>query len=346
MTGADRIPLSIVTGFLGSGKTTLLRRVLARAGLENSCLFVNEIADSGVDDRLLRSITDTVRLIKGGCVCCAARDDLRTALLDLVETNSGSGDVKRIILETTGMANPAPLIEAIVGHPVLNDRIRINGVLALADCLNACANVSTYPEFANQIASADIVVMTKSDMADDDAVKSAIELVRGLNPYANIICGDDGRVAEFLEYGVTMPGISAPGERASLPRPSSAPHSDIRAFRISLEESCDWTFFAIWLSLLVHAHGSHILRVKGLLDIAGINAPVAINCVQNIVYFPEHLVDWPDADRQSLLVFIVRKLEPDRILQSLRAFLGSDRPYLLPPERRHARDGLELTTSL
>ena len=175
MTKGNRIPLSIVTGFLGSGKTTLLRRLLESPGLKNTILLVNEIADSGVDDRLLRAITGDVRLLSGGCICCTARDSLLAVLLDLVETGSERGTVERIVIETTGLANPGPLIEAIVGHPFLNARIRINGVIALADCVNTRANAETYPEFANQIAGADAIVMAKTDLADQDSIETTLD---------------------------------------------------------------------------------------------------------------------------------------------------------------------------
>ncbi|MGD9812271.1 MAG: GTP-binding protein [Sphingobium sp.] len=332
-----------MTGFLGSGKTTLLRRVLAAPGLEGSCVLVNEVADTGVDDRLLKSVAGDVRLVEGGCVCCTARDELRSILLGLVETVSDVDDRQRIILETTGLAHPAPLIEAIAAHPVLHARIRLNGVLTAVDCTDANENARSFVEFTNQVIGADAVVITKADLVDEDAVDRTIDLVHGLNPYAAVTTANADTVGAFLKHGVTGSGIESRVGR--MPSHSPLPHSGIRTFRIALEGDCDWTAFAIWLSLLVHAHGSHILRVKGLLDVAGAGAPVAINCVQSLVYFPEHLDGWPDTDRRPMLIFIVRNLEPALVLKSLRAFLRSDRPTLLPDRAECAYDTAEAATS-
>jgi G3E family GTPase len=330
-----RLPLSIVTGFLGSGMTTLLRRVLANPEIDRSCVLVNEMADIGVDHRLLHQVNGSVLLLKNGCVCRSVRDDLREALLELVEADEDAGGAERIIVETTGMANPAPMIKTIVSYPILNDRIRINGVLTLVDCANAESSFNNYQEYSNQIAAADQIVLTKCDLVADRTVEVVLDIVRGLNPYAGINFGDDQRVIEFLQNGegsFDAPYRALP-HRARAPKsvPSlPPPHSHLESFCISLEETCEWTAFAVWLSLLIHAHGNQILRVKGLLCVNPGQAPVAINCVQNLVYFSEHLDEWPDADRRSILVFIVRALDPANVLRSLRTFLGTDRPILLP----------------
>jgi G3E family GTPase len=330
-----RLPLSIVTGFLGCGKTTLLRRVLANPDIDRSCVLVNEMADIGVDHRLLYQVNGSVLLLKNGCVCCSVRDDLREALLELVEADEDARGAKRIIVETTGMANPAPMIQTIASHPILNDRIRINGVLTLVDCVNAESSFNNYSEYSNQIAAADQIFFTKCDLVTDQTVDIVLDIVRGLNPYACINFDDDRRVIEFLQNGGGSSDAQyrAPPHRARAPKSvSSLPpsQSDIEVFCISFEETCEWTAFAVWLSLLIHAHGNKILRVKGLLSVNSGQAPVAINCVQNLVYFPEHLDEWPDADRASILVFIVRALDPANILRSLRTFLGCDRPVMLP----------------
>ena len=227
------------------------------------------------------------------------------------------------------MANPGPLIDAIAGHQMLNARIRINGVIALADCVNTRANAETYPEFANQIAGADAILLAKTDLADQDGIETTLATVKAVNPYADVISGD-ADVIEFLKNKMAEANLFA----GRTPAPGRAPlrHSNVQAFCVALEESHDWTVFALWLSLLVHAHGRQVLRVKGLLNIAGLDAPVVVNCVQNLVYFPEHLAAWPDAKKVSVLVFIVRDIEAACVLQSLRTFLESDLPRLLPSE--------------
>lgn len=335
MTRVGRLPLTIVTGFLGSGKTTVLRRLLARSEMEKSLVLVNEMADIGVDQRLLQSVNGSVRLVKGGCICCTARDELRSVLLELVETRANANDVNRIILETSGLTNPAPLIETIAGHSVLNNRIRVKEVLTLIDCVNAESNLRDYSEFSCQVACADHILMTKTDIVNEQTVESVAHMIRGLNPFAKIIADEDCIVAALQGRGSSAAPVALPRHRHYTASPLL--HSDIRAFCISLEEeACDWTDFAIWLSLLVHAHGRRILRIKGLLDLGGAGLPVAINCVQELVYLPEHLDDRPGMDSRSLLAFIVRDLEPARILQSLRTFLRTDRPHLLSHQAQAA----------
>ena len=328
MTQPDRrLPLTVVTGFLGSGKTTFLRNILEAEEMRNTYVLVNEVADIGVDHKLLQPMAGSVVLLRNGCVCCTVRDDLRKALLELVESTSGSQAFDRIVVETTGLADPKSMIETIVSHPLLDSRIRIGGVMTLVDCVNAESQLDTNSEFVAQIVAADCVIATKVDLVDRDAIARTAAIVGRLNPIAHMVVGIGGRDAiDALVRGAdrgiatctwSLDEIRDPGRHAPA-------HTDVTTFAIALDRSCDWTTFAAWLSLLTHAHGERVLRVKGLLDVAPGASPVLINCVRNLVYFPEHLDQWPDADRESILVFIVRSLDPQAILRSLRAFIGVD----------------------
>lgn len=328
MTPPGKLPLVIVTGFLGSGKTTLLRRFLARQEMEDSFVLVNEIADVDFDQSLLPPMKGSVRCVKRGCICCTAREEFRSLLLHLVETNADGGDISRIILETSGMTNPAPLIETVVGNSVLNNRIAVTGILTLVDCVNAESHFKDYPEFSMQVACADRILLTKTDIATDQTIKAVTALIRSLNPFADIVA-DENRLIAALQ------GRASPVDRMplrpyhNLAQPLSA-HSDIRAFCISLENTCRWSDFAIWLSLLLYAHGDRILRIKGLLDLGDSGGRVAINCVQELVYFPEHLDDRRHVDARSTVAFIVRGLEPERIVGSLQRFFPTGRLQLVP----------------
>lgn len=333
MTQPDRrLPLTVVTGFLGSGKTTFLRNILEAVEMRNTYVLVNEIADIGVDHKLLKPMAKSVVLLRNGCVCCTVRDDLRTALLELVESASGTHAFDRIVVETTGLADPMSMIETIVSHPLLDSRIRIGGVVTLVDCVNAEAQLEANPEFGAQIVAADCVIATKIDLVDSEAIARTAAIVGRLNPVARMVVGSGGRDAvDALVRGADK-GFAACtrslGEIRGAGR-STPIHTDVTTFAIALDRACDWTAFAAWLSLLIHAHGERVLRVKGLLDVAPGAAPVLINCVRNLVYFPEHLDRWPDADRESILVFIVRDLDPRLILRSLRAFVGVDSARLV-----------------
>ena len=326
MTQPDRrLPLTVVTGFLGSGKTTFLRNILDLVEMRNTYVLVNEIADIGVDHKLLKPMAKSVVLLRNGCVCCTVRDDLRTALLELVESASVSYAFDRIVVETTGLADPMSMIETIVSHPLLDSRIRIGGVVTLVDCVNAEAQLDANPEFGAQIVAADYVIATKADLVDSNVIARTAAIVEHLNPIARMVVGINGRDAvDALVRGAdrvfssrtrAFKEISGAGCGAPM-------HTDVTTFAITLDRACDWTAFAAWLSLLTHAHGERVLRIKGLLDVAPGAAPVLINCVRNLVYFPEHLDRWPDADRESTLVFIMRGLDPQSILRSLRAFVG------------------------
>lgn len=325
MTLLGKLPLVIVTGFLGSGKTTLLRRILARQEMENSFVLVNEIVDADFDQRLLPPGKSSVCCVKHGCICCTARQEFKSILLDLVETNTGGNDVRRIVLETSGMTNPAPLIETIVGNSVLNNRIAVTGVMTLVDCVNAESSSKDYPEFGMQVASADHIVLTKTDLVADRTTRIVAALIRNLNPFAEIVADENGLAAVLQGHTPSverLPALSDHDRDAPL-----LSHSDIRAFCISVENTCRWTDFAIWLSLLLHAYGRKILRIKGVLDL-GNSSRVAINCVQELVYFPEHLDGGHNADACSTVAFIVRGLEPERILQSLKQFFPNNRLHL------------------
>ena len=313
---AERLPVALVTGFLGSGKTTLLSRLLARAELGETAVIVNELGEVAIDHHLLRRVDERTVLLSSGCLCCTLRGDLADELRDLLSRRT-RGDVppfRRVLVETTGLADPAPILNTLLVEPVVRHHYEPGTVLATVDALNGLGQLEREPETVKQVVVADRLVVTKTDVADRDEVARLEERLRALNPAAELLEASFGEV----EPGVLL----ATGDRdpRELRIPKAPAHAgDLHPFVLFLERPVDWTAFGIWLTMLLQARGSDLLRVKGLLDVGG-PGPVVLNGVQNVVYPPEHLEAWPDGDRRSRIVFIARGIEKREVEASLAAF--------------------------
>ena len=326
---ASLIPLNIVTGFLGSGKTTLLQRLLRAPKLQNTAVLVNEFGEVGLDHRLLQGVTESTLLLDNGCICCAIRGDLQEALRQLLSQRA-RGDVPafdRIVVETSGLADPVPIAYTVMAEPVLQHHLRLGGIVTTVDAVNGIAQLSNYPESVKQAAVADRLIVTKSDLAEPGTVDALHASLRRLNrsaPIHDATNYSDGLLTDDI-YDAESKAREIDGWRAadgdSHDHPLEHEHADdVQSFSLSFDARMDWTAFGIWLSMLLNRHGEHVLRVKGLLNLEGLPTPVLINGVQHIVHPPSHLAAWPDGDRRSHLIFIVRGLARERIEASLAAF--------------------------
>ena len=338
MTDADLIPVNIVTGFLGSGKTTLLKRLLASPGLANTAVLVNELGEVALDHLLLRHVDETTVVLPSGCICCAIRDDLRAAILDLYSKREQGAipGFDRLVIETTGLADPAPIIATLVTDPVLRHHFRLGDVVTTVDAVNGAGHLAQYAESVKQVAVADRVVLTKTDLAGRAEAEALRAACRRYNPAAPIFEStvDPIGPAELFAHDVASPTGRRQdasrwwqAETAATTPPETAAAGDVHrhardiyAFSVTFERALDWTAFGIWLTMLLHAHGENVLRVKGILQVIGAPAPVVIHAVQHLVHAPVHLDGWPAADRDTRLVFIVRKLPRQVIERSLAAF--------------------------
>jgi G3E family GTPase len=320
---ADRLPVALVTGFLGSGKTTLLSRLLGRPELGESAVIVNELGEVAIDHHLLRRVDERTVLLGNGCVCCTLRGDLADELRDLLSRRT-RGEIpafRRVLVETTGLADPAPILNTLLAEPVVKHHFSPGVVIATVDALNGLAQLEREPETLKQVVVADRLVVTKADVAERRGVERLRRRLGALNP-----------VAEVLEvsWGEAEPAVLlAPGDRD--PRglrleDEEAPSHDggLRPFVVFLEQAVDWTAFGIWLTMLLQSRGGDVLRVKGLLDV-GAAGPVVLNGVQHVVHPPEHLDAWPDDDHRSRLVFIARGIEQSDLEASLAAFAAAAR---------------------
>lgn len=328
MTG-ERTPLTLITGFLGSGKTTLLARLLTDPLLGDAVVLVNEVGEIPLDHHLLRQVDEKTMIMDSGCVCCTIRSDLVDELRDL-EARVHRGEIpafKRVIVETTGLADPVPVLATLLQDPMLGAHYMADGVVTCVDAVNAPLQAERQHEWTKQVVVADRVVLTKTDLEDGDA-GAARALVERVNPVAEVIVGVAGEVPAERLIGL---GVLAEDRRAEQvqawieaverdPHHGHDHHSGVRAFGLRFEEPLDWTMFALWLAMLLQARGDDVLRVKGLLDTGSDEGPLVLHGVQHVIHPPAHLDGWPDEDRVSRIVLICRGITREEVEASLTAF--------------------------
>jgi G3E family GTPase len=326
---AERLPVVLVTGFLGSGKTTLIAALLRHPAMGEAAVLVNELGEAAIDHHLVRRVDERTVVLGSGCVCCSLRGDLRDELRDLLARRA-RGEVppfERVVVETTGLADPAPVLSTLLTEPVLRHQYALEAVVATVDAVAGAATLDRHPESVKQAAVADTLLVTKADAAAEAEVAALEARLRALNPVAELRRVSFGAVAaEVVLRARAREAPVAGGGRVAAPEHGGHVHAgDVRAFTLVLDEPLDWDAFAVWLTMLLHARGLDVLRVKGLLDV-GAPGPVLLDGVQHMVHPPRHLGAWPDADRRSRIVFITRGIEREAVEASLRAFAGLARP--------------------
>jgi G3E family GTPase len=332
---ADLTPVNLITGFLGSGKTTLLQRLLGDPALGDTAVLINEFGEVGLDHHLLERIDDTMVLLQSGCLCCTIRGELSQSIKDLHSRRERGlvPNFRRLVIESTGLADPFPILSTVRADPVLRHHFRLGNVIATVDAVNGAAQLARQPECTKQVAVADRLVLTKTDLADGATADALVARLRRLNPSAPLWRAADDQLdaAALLSHDlVALGGKSALAQRWFAQEVEVEPHAHdrnrhgdaIHAFSLIFDRPLDWTLFGLWLTMLLHRHGNAVLRVKGILNVEGSPAPVAVHGVQHLVHPPIHMTAWPDDDRRSRLVFIVEGLERGVIERSLMAFLA------------------------
>jgi G3E family GTPase len=316
----NRRRVSVITGFLGSGKTTLLGKVLSNPVMKNTAVLVNEFGKVGLDHHLLKRLDEQTILIGGGCLCCTVRDDLVKGLRELLDSEH-RGEVERldrVIVETSGLADPAPILFTIVTDPVLQHHFSVESVIVAVDAVNGVLHLDRQPESIKQVSVADKILITKTDIASPEVVEQLIMRLHSINPSAEVIksvYGDIDVGSLFNSHGQSFLESMVP-QSLNL---SGMHMPDTRSVSLSFDEPIDWNAFGLWLSMLLHARGEDVLRVKGLINV-GEEGPVLLNGVQHIIHPPEHLPSWPTEDRRSHVIFIMRNIDPQEIITSLQAF--------------------------
>lgn len=332
MSGSP-IPVNVLTGFLGSGKTSLLQRSIASPALRNAAVIINEFGELGLDHLLVETIENGMVLLQSGCVCCTVREDLGQALRDLYERRA-DGRVPafdRVVIETTGLADPAPVVATLLHEPVVRHHYRAANVIVTVDIINLARHLAEAPEATKQIAMADRVVVTKTDIAEPGAFDRAAAAIAALNGVAPITDVAQAEAESLFARDAFEPGtraqeiaswLAAADGDAGHPHHGGhghEAHGAVQTFAVETREPIDWALFGIWLSMLLHRHGERVLRVKGILLVEGSETPVVVNGVQHLIHPPVHLETWP-CDRCSKIVFIVRDLDAEAVRRSLLTF--------------------------
>jgi G3E family GTPase len=313
MSGAPAtLPITVLTGFLGSGKTTLLQRAVRAPGFAETAVLVNEIGEIGLDHHLVETVDGPVLELPGGCLCCAVREDLAQSLRGLLARRA-DGTVKpfrRLVIETTGLADPAPILYTLGADPELDEALDAARIVTTVDALTGAATLARFPEAARQVAVADRVLITKTDLAAPAADLAArLDALNAGAPRARLPGGDDAAALLFDLPGTTRPALP--------PADLHAAHShNIDVHTIVLTRPVSRLDFAKALGGLAMAHGEDLLRVKGLVAFADRpERPAVIQGAQHAIQQPVWLERWPDGARRSWLVFIVHAIPRATILE-------------------------------
>lgn len=367
----EPLPLSVFTGFLGAGKTTLLNRLLKDPALADTAVLVNEVGDIGIDHNLYEIVEEGVILLSSGCLCCAVRGDLVNSLENLLRArdNGRCKPFQRVVIETTGIADPASVIHIIMTQPYLTLRYRLDGVVTLVDAVNGMKTLDHHEEAVKQAAMADRIVITKTDLPEGAAELPALRArLKKLNPAAIVLEGAVSAEA-LINAGLYNPESKIPDvarwlrEEAVIAAEEDAHHhhhhghehdhhhhhghhhhdqasrhdASIKAFSIATETPVALNTLEMFLDLLRSAHGDKILRMKGIVQLADDpERPVVFHVVQHLMHPPARLDAWPDADRRSRMVFITKDLAPEMVRKMFAAFQGV--PQIDTPDKAALTD--------
>ncbi len=360
------IPLTLLTGFLGAGKTTLLNKLLKDPALADTAVIINEFGEVSLDHLLVDYIGDNLVLLQSGCLCCTLRGDLVDGLEKLLrDLDNGRCQFRRVLLETTGLADPAPVLQTAMAHPYLVKRFRLDGVITVVDAVNGETTLDSYPEAVKQAAVADRIVLTKTDLASDDQRAGIAARLHTLNPAASILDAAKGEATadRLLNCGLYDPERKIPDVKKWLAAEAYADAQDhshdhshshdhghghhhhdvnrhddhISSFVLTTDKPISAGTLDMFLELLRASHGAKLLRIKGIVQLAEMpDNPVVVHGVQHVFHPTARLERWPDDDHRSRLVFITRDLPERTVRELFEAFIGVARPDM--PDRAALTD--------
>jgi len=324
---AGLIPVSVITGFLGSGKTTLVNRLLKRPEMNRVAVVVNELGEIGVDNDLVEVSSEQMMLLNNGCLCCVLRGDLQETLRDLfLKRRTGEViDFDRVVIETTGLADPAPVMQTLITDTLLLEQYRLDCVVTLVDAVNAPGQLAQFTEPVKQIALADRLVVTKADLVSPAQLDRLTERLNAINPRAPVRVARHGEIelAFLIDVGLRRTRARLEDIERWLGDAGVHGHDEdghrhdanVKSFVLRFEKPMPWAAFAQCMEVLTALRGPDLLRVKGLVNVEGKPGPMVVQGVQHLFHPPLELASWPGDDHSTRLVFITRGITRESVLQ-------------------------------
>jgi G3E family GTPase len=327
------IPITLITGFLGSGKTTLLNNLLRDPGMTDTAVIINEFGDVAIDHLLVESAIENAVVLQSGCICCTVHGDLVDTLTDLT-AKAARGELppfSRIAVETTGLADPTSIVRIFATEPSLASQFSLRAVVTTVDAANAAGQLDQFEEAKRQVALADVLILTKADIAQPQTVAELRERLARINPGAEIVPVQHGAIspADLFDRAPETPSASGDDvlgwlkseafDEAGHHHDHDHSHHDeaIKAFAVTLEEPIDGAALRQWLNSILSLRGKDLLRMKGIVNVRGASGPVVVHAVQDIVHPPVRLEAWPTDDRSTRIVFITRNISHAALQRSL-----------------------------
>ena len=348
MNQINQIPVTVITGFLGSGKTTLLSSILKKKEMQKTAVIINEFGEIGLDHALIEHTDENIVELQSGCICCTIQGDLNKTLIDLFDKmmNGKVSSFNRVLIETTGLANPVPIIHTLMSSIELIRIYSLDGVITVVDSVNGEKTLDLHEESLKQLALAEKIILSKTDIIDKDEIKSLIYRIKEINPVSQIVYSKFGNIPleEIFGLGAYDPYKKSADVKNWLAAEKykdkkhhhhhdvNRHNENIRAFSMMSENPVNMIAFSFFRDMITAALGANLLRMKGIVNIAGEERPAVIHGVQHFFHPVQWLETWPDNDRRTKLVFITQNIKKEQIEDFFRPLMGLDTEKGLPKE--------------